>query len=276
MKNSNHQATNTLQAHIKRYSAARADLLIVIVLTVANIVLMFTGSETMMLFSASIPYFVIGIGYWNYDQEMLIYGIAIAAVSIILYLLCWILSKKKYQWLIVAAVLFIIDSAAMIWLYASSGELASGVTDMVIHALVLYYLIAGIITGKKLKELNENKNTLGEGIADENAINNYEDENDETEYENSVYKRRAETEEKFRVLAEATHNGHSIVYRRVKRINELVIDGYVYDEMEMLIETPHVLSAIIDGMKIQAGLREPSTSYISINGEEIIKKLRII
>ena len=95
MKNTNAPATSTLDAHIKRYSSARADLLIMIVLTVVNIVLMFFGSETMMLFSASIPYIAVGMGYWNADNEMLIFGIIVAIVSLLLYFLCWFMSKKS-------------------------------------------------------------------------------------------------------------------------------------------------------------------------------------
>lgn len=277
MKNTNAPATSTLDAHIKRYSSARADLLIMIVLTVVNIVLMFFGSESMMLFSATIPYFAVGAGYWEGDQEVMIFGIVIAVISIALYLLCWLLSKKRYQWLIVATVLFTLDTAAMIYLYASSGEIGSGIFDIVIHALVLYYLVVGIITGKKLKALKENYN-LGEGIeeAESSLLTDSDGNVVVANNENSTYKRRAETDVKFRILAKAEYNGHSIIFRRVKRINELIIDGYVYDEIEMLVETPHILSAKINGELIQAGMRYPSFGFISVNGKEIAKKIRII
>lgn len=277
MKNRNTLATNTLEAHVKRYGSARVDLLIMIVLTVANIVMMFTGSESMMLFSASIPYYLVGSGYWYNDKEMLIFGLVVAAVCLLIYLVCWIMSKKKYQWLIVAAILFAADSAFMAWLYISSGDFTSGIFDIVIHALVLYYLIAGIITGRKLKALKE-ESSLGEGIEGPDSLSytDYEENENEQEAENSVYKKRADTDVKFRTLAEAEHNGHIISYRRLKRANELVIDGYVYDEIEMLIETPHVLTAKIDGDLIQAGLKEPSLSFISVNGNIVSKKIRII
>ena len=272
MKNNNSPARNTLEAHQKRYSTARVDLLIMIALTVANIVLMFIGSDTMMLFSATIPYAFVGAGYWEGDQEFLIFGIIIAVISLALYLLCWFLSKKKYQWLIVASVLFSIDYAYTIYLYAASGSLGDGIIDMVIHALVLYYLIAGIITGKKLKELEVNT-ALGEGISDEE----YSDYNSNVDFNgNTAYIRRADVEVKSRTLAEAEHNGHYICYRRVKRVNELVIDGYVYDEIEMLVETPHELTAVINGETIQAGISASSISYINVNGQQIAKKLRLI
>lgn len=273
MKNTNAPAKNTLEAHVKRYASARNNLIIMIIFTVVNIVTMFFGSESMMLFSATIPYFAVGMGYWKADSEFLI-----AVISIALYLLCWFMSKKNYIWLIVATVLFSIDTAAMIYLYASTGEFESDIFDIVIHAFVLYYLIVGIVVGKKLKEIKANSVSLGEGITettDGEFTENVYNENSDV-IENTIYKRRADADVKSRILAEAVYNGRSIVYRRVKRTNELVIDGYVYDEIEMLVETPHVLTAKIDGDVIQAGLRNPSNSYISVNGTDIAKKLRII
>ena len=269
MKN-NAPARNTLEAHKKRYQAARADLLIMIVLTVANIVLLFVGSDTMMLFSAMIPYISVINGYF-YNGGIIYY--VIAAVVIALYILCWFMSKKKYPWLIVATVLFALDSVYLVELCVVSGDFASSTIDFIIHALVLYYLIAGIITGKKLKEIEGSSDSLGEGISDEFCS----DCEVNRDYDgNTTYIRRADAEVKHRVLAEAEYNGHHICYRRVKRINELIVDGYVYDEIEMLVETPHKLTAVINGETIQAGITSSSISYIDVNGNRIAKKLRLI
>lgn len=273
MKNNNAPARNTLEAYQKRYSAARADLLIMIALTILNIVLMFIGSDTMMLFSATIPYFAVGTGYWNNEPELTVFGIIVAVICVALYLLCWFMSKKKHQWLIVATVFFALDTIATVYLYASSGDIASGIIDIIIHGVVLYYLVVGFNTGKKLKELEAKKGVLGEGIA-EDGYTSYENNVDQNG--NSLYIRIADFDVKFRVLAEADYNGHRICYRRVKKVNELVIDGYVFDEIEMLAETPHELTAIINGETIHAGLRAPSSSYISVNGNDIIKKLRLV
>ncbi len=270
MKNNNAPARNTLDAHKKRYSNARADLLVMIVLTVANIILMFVGSDTMMLFSAMIPYMSVASGYF-YNGGIVYY--AFAAVFIALYVLCWFMSKKKYQWLIVATVLFSLDTLYLVDICITTGDFASSSIDFIIHALVLYYLIAGIITGKKLKEIEENADGLGEGISDEVYTQNNVNVHSEG---NTIYIRRADAEVKSRTLAEVEYNGHYICYRRVKRINELVIDGYVYDEIEMLIETPHELTAVINGDTIQAGISSSSISYINVNGKRIAKKLRLI
>ena len=70
--------------------------------------------------------------------------------------------------------------------------------------------------------------------------------------------------------------GHYVVYRRVKKTNELVIDLYVYDEIEILVECAHSLEARIDGHLIVVGFDGVSHSYLSVDGEIVAKKLRLI
>ena len=85
----------------------------------------------------------------------------------------------------------------------------------------------------------------------------------------------ADTTVKSRILLEADAAGHHICYRRVKRINELVIDGYVYADVEMLIETAHVLAAQLDGHVFQAGFDGVAHSYIRVDGAQVARKLRL-
>lgn len=65
--------------------------------------------------------------------------------------------------------------------------------------------------------------------------------------------RTAETGVRYRVLASASNEAYQIVYRRVGRVNELVINGRVYDEKKTLFDWPHVLFAVVDGHRIEAG-----------------------
>ena len=88
--------------------------------------------------------------------------------------------------------------------------------------------------------------------------------------------RRADSSVKSKTLLEATVEGYRICYRRVKRVNELVINGTVYDEKKGIIEFEHNLSAIIDGHRIEAGFDEDGYSYIILDGMRIAEKRRII
>ena len=88
--------------------------------------------------------------------------------------------------------------------------------------------------------------------------------------------RRADTTVKHRVLLEATVDGYRICYRRVRKVNELVVNGIVYDEMKAALEFPHDLTVTLDGHRIHAGLDEDDFSYIIVDGRRIAEKKRWI
>lgn len=88
--------------------------------------------------------------------------------------------------------------------------------------------------------------------------------------------RRADLSVKSRILLEATAREYQICYRRVKSINELVINGWVYDECKSVIEFSHELTASVGGHFIEAGCDEDDFSYIELDGERIAQKKRLI
>ncbi|MBE5928610.1 MAG: hypothetical protein E7267_04450 [Lachnospiraceae bacterium] len=138
----------------QKYKSARSNLLLMLGFTVVNILLLVFNSDSMFLFSATIPYFLITIGIYAEIKIVMIVLSTIAVLNILLYFLCWLFSKKHYAWLIVALIFFGIDSLAMIGLYIFAGEV-SGIFDLLIHIWVVYYLVIGIINGRKLKTLPE-------------------------------------------------------------------------------------------------------------------------
>ena len=88
--------------------------------------------------------------------------------------------------------------------------------------------------------------------------------------------RRANRSFKVKILLEARVENYEICYRRIKSVNELVINGIVYDEKKAVIEFAHNLSALVDGHTIEAGLSDDSYSYIMFDGECLAKKQRLI
>lgn len=269
MNNQQPQPLTPRDAAQQKYAAARGNLLLMIMFTAINIILLFVNSDTMFLFSATVPYFSALFGQLSESTVMYTTGMVIAAVSIIIYLLCWIFSKKHYGWLIASLVFFIIDTLCMVGLYFWAEDF-SGVIDLLIHIWVLYYLIMGVKWGIQLRKLPQE-----EGNEELYYTNNDDEVNPYTETENPHPIRRAEEDVKSRVLLECEYEGHHISYRRVKRVNELVIDNHVYDEIEMLIETAHTLEADIDGHNIQAGYDGKLFSFINVDGTRIAKKIRL-
>ena len=141
---------------LQQFAGARTNLLLMLALTAINLVLLATGSDYMMLFSATIPYLSVAFGLYNEMTVLLVAGIAIAAVSMIAYLLCWIFSKKHYGWMIAALVLFALDTICLVGFYFYAGDF-SGILDLLIHVLVLYYLILGVKSGYQLTYLPEDE-----------------------------------------------------------------------------------------------------------------------
>ncbi|MBQ2940617.1 MAG: hypothetical protein IJD97_00125 [Clostridia bacterium] len=140
---------------VQKYAAARSNLITMLVLTVLNIVLLVADANYMLLFSATVPYaatvMAMEFGLFPGLEGYMYTAIAVAVVCLALYLVCWLLSKKNVIWMIVAFALFILDTAYMAYIYISAGE-ASGFLDILIHALILYYLFVGVISGIKLKK----------------------------------------------------------------------------------------------------------------------------
>lgn len=243
------------------YNSARGNLLLMLVFTVINIILLVINTDVMFLFAASVPYYSMVFGL--IEEVLLMPAIMVTVISVAIYLLCWIFSKKHVGWMIAALVLFVLDTlfgAGLFFLL----EDVSGVLDILIHIWVLYYLIVGVKYGIKLIKMPEDVLPEEQEITSENSV-----------LENTVYKRMADLNVKSRILLETEALNHKITYRRVKRINELVIDGYVYDDVEMLMETAHILTAVIDGHTIQVGYDGGSKSFALLDGEQIAKKLRL-
>ena len=134
-----------------KYDNSRANLLLMIIFTAVNVIFAVTGLDYMMLFTATIPYWFATLGTIEELSMLLLPGIVLAFLGIAVYFVCWLLSKKHYAWMIVALVLFSMDTLAMVAIYVLVGDF-SGIIDMLIHAWVMFYLITGVINGYKLKK----------------------------------------------------------------------------------------------------------------------------
>ena len=270
----------------RNYNSARINLLLVVVATLINVILAVTSSDTYFLFTATVPYLLAYLSmylcgmyppeYYEGDlaliepwpSEVLVVALVIAFVIIALYALSFFMSRKgRVGWLIFALVLFVIDTLALLLYFGISFDM---LLDYVFHGWILVILINGIRNHYKLRSLPEEPAEVavtedGEAISEESVVD-----------ESSAPLRIADMNVKNRVLLRAEANGKEILYRKVKKTNELVIGGYVYDEYVAMMEMPHTLSAVIDGHTIEAGMLQSSQSFIAVDGELIAKKIRLI
>ena len=258
------------------YKNARSNLLLVAGFTFINIIMLVAKSFSYFLFSATVPHALVDYtmyfcgmypaDYYGEDYAYAIFwpqgvfyiALAVAAVIIALYILCYVFSKNnKVGWLICALVMFVLDTACMFILYAITVDI---ILDVIFHALILIILIRGIAAHFKLKNLPpEEIEISNEPITDSTPL------------------RDADTQVKERILLQTRAFDCNIVYRRVKHTNELVINGKVYDEYTARMELPHELTANLNGHVYTAGLGAGTlNSYISVDGNIQIKKIRWI
>lgn len=246
-----------------RFRTARMDLLIVIIFTFVNIGLIFTQSQSVMLFSAVIPYYAVALAYsadlafggltWLIHGSLILAGIILA-----LYFICWLLSKKHYGWLVAASVLFGVDTASVLALYGVIlGDLGAGVMDILLHGLLMYYLIMGAISGCRLKNMPDSVVETAAPPPESLPI------------------RAAEPVAPEQVILQAEAAGLQICYCREEEKHMLIINGYVYDQVETLVESNHELRAVCGGHSIAAGFHAGAAgSYILFDGQPLVHKSR--
>lgn len=277
-KNNQSNPMTKRELYERNYNNGITNLLLVVAFSVINIVLLVTNADTYFLFSAFVPYCFVDLGMYYtgmypeeyyygidsaefLDKSFLAVTVVIAAVVVLLYLLCWFFAKKKkIGWVIFAVVMACIDTVAMLIFW---GIQLDTLVDIIFHAWIIFSLVNAVVTYNKLKKLPEE---AVEVIPEENA----------QILQNSTVLRMADTEEKARTLLEAEENGYHVVYRRIKRINELIVNGRVYDEYVALIEKPHTLTAIVDGHRIEMQYDMASRMYLLFDGRVLAEKFRII
>jgi hypothetical protein len=141
----------------RQFNGGRHSLLILIIFTVVNTVMMLAESGTYFVCSFTVPYYLCAFGI-GFDMEaggsaFITTAVIISAVILAVYLVIWLMSKKKPGWLYAAFALFIIDTVALVLLSVLLEMMAANIIDLVIHAWVIWELFQGARCGNKLKQL---------------------------------------------------------------------------------------------------------------------------
>ena len=178
------ETTNLTERQIleNKYLSSCGNILLVLIFSLINVVLLVINSNTYFLFSAYVPYFIADLGmtlcglypaeYYTdlaglelLPKESFAVFIVIVAIILALYLVCWLLAKKqKSGWMIVALVLFIVDTLVMLLL---AGFSMDAILDYLFHGWVLISLISGLAAAAKLKKLPEEEELAVDEISAE-------------------------------------------------------------------------------------------------------------
>lgn len=147
---------------LRRMLSTRHSLLVVLIFTVVNLVMLMVGSQRYVLFSASIPYHLTAFGL-NMDIRMGTEGIGmytlitlgISVAVLLLYLVCWLKSKRHPRSMVAALVVFILDTLVLVILCLSRDLVAKRIVDLVIHAWVILELLRFISANNQLNRMIE-------------------------------------------------------------------------------------------------------------------------
>ena len=149
-----------IEQQLEVFRKSRNSLGTIVVLTIVNVVLGFFEAEVSFPFSAIFPSLVTIMGKafaTEYGLELFtVIGIALAIVSILLYAGCWFFAKKHRGFLVIAFVLFILDTALLLLLVVLEGvsEGFSIVLEIVFHVWALWSLFTGVRARSRLKKLS--------------------------------------------------------------------------------------------------------------------------
>jgi hypothetical protein len=264
----------------KKYNLSRYNILLFAIFTCINIV-MIMANDTYFLFSLTFPrlvQYVINVlivdgGVPADSINYFVVGIIMAIPVVLLLLSYFLTSKKRYLWFILPLIVIGADS-----ILAVDGLI---VGDIIFHLYMIGSIIFGMYYGKKLKKGDySNYQFDDEELESQVELNNnktittYTGEFEEKkEAENSRVLRKDAP--KGRVLIKADYEGLEVLVKRRRGLTELIINGVVYDEIKLLIETTYHLSATINNVYVKFK-HDNMKMFIFANGKELTKKIRMI
>ena len=258
---------------LRRYTSARVNFLIIFVLTLLNIVLRLTDGGIYFPFSAAMPDLFVDVAIQlGGGSARIAVAVVFALVLAVFYLLAFLFTKKpSLGWMIAALPVMVVDLLILLFSY----EIVSVLIDLAFHIYIIVAQVLGLIATVRVSGMPEMP--AGDG-----TLNSFVEvtgtESVPSDAPNSPVLRAADMSVRAKELLSVEVNGHSVLYRRVKRTNELVIDGNVYGEYTALAEMPHELCAVIDGHVYAVGLVSGlvGKSYAAVDGTVVAQKTRWI
>lgn len=291
----------------KTFNTSRLNLLFVVIFTSVNVLLTITNSDFHLLFSASIPIllFYTGLEFYELYGNPSFYtiGIIAAFVAIFFYALCWLLSKNRGGWIVVALVYFSIDVLILVGLaFSVAGGISFNmIVEMAFFAWIFYYLISGTRAWYNLKNMpphddSEQGQVLQGQFFDETVS---EANLGQMVSENTVKLSktipiaqipstiaiRIQNEKKGRILISQNYNNMEILVKRAFGVTELIVNGRVYAEKTGIIEHSYVLEVNVNNTIINLTMESPPwkvaiekealpTMYLYVNGNLLAEKVR--
>ncbi|MCL2507608.1 MAG: hypothetical protein FWF05_00385 [Oscillospiraceae bacterium] len=277
---------DTIKQQTLKFQKARSNLLLVVAFSAVNLLLAAFNSNIYLLFSATAPLFVFEIGQGAAEESQssafLVTGLIIAFFVIALYFICWIFAKRLRAFILAALIFFSIDTLIFIFIAFAAGFEISYLLDIVFHGWILFYLIKGTAAWAKLRGVNADDFNFALQKTDaapatrscgDFLIEPPADGAQQNEFADHVTSPLRADDKKGRVLISANYEGLQISMKRTRGLTELIVDGYVYDEIKGTVEVEYSLTANLQDKKIVGMYR--SHMFLYVNDVLAAKKLRL-
>lgn len=148
-----HDSLRALDPAVQKDKAGMGSFLSFVALTYLNLILILVNAPVSFPFSAVVPQFILGIAFSVYDQTasmfMMVTGAIFALIFTSIYLVLYLLARKRTWPVIVALILVVIDSLVII--YLSLDDFSSYIIDILFHAWVIWSLVNLIRARKQSK-----------------------------------------------------------------------------------------------------------------------------
>jgi len=232
----------TLQ--VKKFNAARGNLLLMIIISAVNLVLTAADSNLYLLFSALLPLLFVEL-WWG-----LAFGVIMAVVILLAYFACYILSGRRRVFILPALILFVIDCLVIVWAIWAFGFGATYWLDIAFHVWIMYYLVTGAIAWGRLRRLSADDFKAAEQdlIIQQSIATKIVDENGAVVERGNVPLRF--DSKKGRILIQTDYQTLHISMKRSYGLTELIINGQVYDEVKGVAEGTYSLFACVRNVRI--------------------------
>ena len=267
-----------------RYRIARMSLLIATVFGALNpIFLFFDNVNFYSPFACMFPYGIMWDGmFWTgqlyssadyqayfgltaadmlHPDYLFVLG-ALAALAVIAFAVCWVLSGRYVAALVVGTVLMVLDTVALFWFFDVS---LVYLAEYAMRVLLLVILIMGIVAHYRLQFMR----WMGEETTvplDADGMAAHPD---------TPALHTLDFSDKGKIIMIYDIEGYTVCYRKVGRICELAINKMVYDTVDTgAYEQPHELCAYVDGHEFVVGTGADAQAFIRLDGEVIRKKQR--
>ena len=156
-----------IQQQLLKFKGARNNLLLVVIFTTINLFLTAFETGFYFLFSATVPQIIFEIGQIiaidSQNKAFLFGGAIVAFIGIAMYLVCWSLANRFRVAILVALILFSIDTLLCVFFVFTGPFDIMFLVDIAFHIWVLITLIFGVIAWAKLQGVN---------LGDSNAVIN--------------------------------------------------------------------------------------------------------